>query len=88
MLLTIPSLFSKEQVAEARAHLLAAEWVDGRVTAGYQAPPLDGVWATAPYFHNGSFPTLLAVVNHYDSCFNLGLSDQQKSDLVQFLKGN
>lgn len=25
---------------------------------GYQAPPLDGVWATAPYLHNGSIPTL------------------------------
>lgn len=25
---------------------------------GYQAPPLYGVWATAPYFHNGSVPTL------------------------------
>ncbi len=27
-------------------------------SAGYQAPPLDGVWATAPYLHNGSVPTL------------------------------
>ena len=34
-----------------------------RVTAGYQAPPLDGVWATAPYFHNGSVPTLAGVLN-------------------------
>lgn len=25
---------------------------------GYVAPPLDGIWATAPYFHNGSVPTL------------------------------
>jgi hypothetical protein len=25
---------------------------------GYVAPPLDGVWVTAPYFHNGSVPTL------------------------------
>jgi len=24
---------------------------------GYVAPPLDGVWASAPYFHNGSVPT-------------------------------
>jgi cytochrome c peroxidase len=32
-------------------------------TAGYQAPPLDGVWATAPYLHNGSVPTLYDVVN-------------------------
>jgi PKHD-type hydroxylase len=37
MLITIPNLFTKEQVAEAREHLLAAEWIDGRVTAGYQA---------------------------------------------------
>lgn len=34
-----------------------------RATAGYQAPPLDGVWATAPYFHNGSVPTLEGVLN-------------------------
>ena len=27
---------------------------------GYQAPPLDGIWATAPYLHNGSVPTLHA----------------------------
>jgi mono/diheme cytochrome c family protein len=30
---------------------------------GYQAPPLDGVWATAPYFHNGSVPTVYHVLN-------------------------
>jgi mono/diheme cytochrome c family protein len=30
---------------------------------GYQAPPLDGVWATAPYLHNGSVPTLYGVLN-------------------------
>lgn len=30
---------------------------------GYQAPPLHGVWATAPYFHNGSVPTLEAVLD-------------------------
>jgi hypothetical protein len=25
-------------------------------------------------------------VNHYDGCFSLGLTDQNKSDLVEFLK--
>lgn len=34
-----------------------------RMTEGYQAPPLDGVWATAPYLHNGSVPTLDGVLN-------------------------
>lgn len=32
-------------------------------TAGYQSPPLDGVWATAPYLHNGSVPTLYDMLN-------------------------
>jgi mono/diheme cytochrome c family protein len=32
-------------------------------TPVYSPPPLDGVWATAPYFHNGSVPTLEAVLN-------------------------
>ena len=30
---------------------------------GYVAPPLDGVWASAPYFHNGSVPTLAGVLS-------------------------
>ena len=30
---------------------------------GYVSPPLDGVWATAPYLHNGSVPTLAALLD-------------------------
>ncbi len=30
---------------------------------GYVAQPLDGIWATAPYFHNGSVPTLWHVLH-------------------------
>lgn len=30
---------------------------------GYIAQPLDGIWITAPYFHNGSVPTLEGVLN-------------------------
>ncbi len=32
-------------------------------TMGYVAPPLDGIWASAPYFHNGSVPTLWHVLH-------------------------
>ncbi len=32
-------------------------------SVGYMAPPLDGIWATAPFFHNGSVPTLAAVLD-------------------------
>jgi cytochrome c peroxidase len=33
---------------------------------GYVAPPLDGIWASAPYFHNGSVPTLWHVLHPGD----------------------
>ena len=32
------------------------------VPLGYEAPPLYGVWASAPYFHNGSVPTVRGVL--------------------------
>ena len=34
-----------------------------KAEGGYVAPPLDGVWATAPYFHNASVPTIMDVLN-------------------------
>jgi mono/diheme cytochrome c family protein len=42
---------------------LGAEYPVDRTMIGYQAPPLDGIWATAPYLHNGSVPTLALVLN-------------------------
>ncbi|MFM7245565.1 MAG: c-type cytochrome [Planctomycetaceae bacterium] len=36
---------------------------DREAPTGYVAPPLDGVWASAPYFHNGSVPTLWHVLH-------------------------
>ena len=37
MLITIPDVLTAEQVSYARAKLDAAQWVDGRVTAGHQS---------------------------------------------------
>ena len=39
----------------------ACTWERGVI--GYQAPPLHGTWATAPYFHNGSVPNIEAVLD-------------------------
>jgi hypothetical protein len=55
-------------------------------TGLYRTTPLRALFQHAPYFHDGSAPTLEAVVTHYDGFFGLGLTDQQKADLVQFLK--
>jgi hypothetical protein len=40
-----------------------AGWIDAAPTGGYVAPPLTSVWATAPYLHNGSVPTLWQLMN-------------------------
>jgi cytochrome c peroxidase len=51
----------------------------------YRTTPLNGLWThtTGGFYHDGRFPTLLDVVDHYDNCKNLGLSDSEKSDVVQ-----
>jgi mono/diheme cytochrome c family protein len=55
-------------------------------TKMYRTAPLAGIWQHAPYFHNGIAPTLEAVVELYDTRKGLGLTAQQKADLVQYLK--
>ncbi|HTP39074.1 MAG TPA: hypothetical protein VMI92_05820 [Steroidobacteraceae bacterium] len=53
----------------------------GRTTV----PMLRGLAARAPYFHDGSAPTLQSVVTFYNQRFNMGLTAQQQTDLVNFL---
>ncbi len=51
-----------------------------------KGPILRGLAARAPYFHNGGADRLEDVVEFYDFRFGIGLTDQEKSDLVAFLK--
>lgn len=54
------------QFTDTEATWINAGWfgeVPMSATDGYLAPPLVGVWATAPYFHNGSVPSLAAVLD-------------------------
>jgi mono/diheme cytochrome c family protein len=55
-------------------------------TKMYRTAPLHGVWQHPPYFHNGIAATLAEVVDLYDSRKSLGLTAQQKADLVEYLK--
>jgi hypothetical protein len=54
----------------------------------YRTAPLRGLFAHAKggFYHDGRFPTLMDVVNHYDTFKKLNLSAQEKNDLVEFLK--
>jgi cytochrome c peroxidase len=55
-------------------------------TKQYRTAPLKGVWQHAPYFHNGSATSLDDVVNIYNTRRSLGLTSQERADLVQYLK--
>jgi cytochrome c peroxidase len=54
----------------------------------YRTTPLKGLWThqKGGFYHDGRFPTLLDVVNHYDTVLKLGLAPAEKADLVAFLK--
>ena len=54
----------------------------------YRTTPLKGLFSHAKggFYHDGRFATLDDVVAHYDAFFSLHLSDQQKRDLVEYLK--
>ena len=52
----------------------------------YRTTPLRALWQHPPYFHDGSAPTLPDVVEHYDRVRTLRLTEQQKRDLVEYLK--
>jgi hypothetical protein len=54
----------------------------------YRTSPLGGLWTHTKggFFHDGRFPTLLSVVEHYDAFFELGLTVQEKNDLAEYLK--
>ena len=64
----------------------APSWASRSATRMYRTSPLRGVWQHAPYFHNGSAPTLEAVVRTYDARKSLRLSEGQIADLVEYLK--
>jgi cytochrome c peroxidase len=77
-----PYLGSVVQTNDPGLALITGKCADiGKVTV----PGLRGLAARAPYFHDGSAATLMDVVNFYDRRFSIGLSAQDKIDLVNFL---
>jgi mono/diheme cytochrome c family protein len=61
-------------------------YAERSATKQYRTTPLRGLFQHPPYFHDGSAPDLLAVVEHYNRLFRLNLTAAQKADLVEYLK--
>ena len=55
----------------------------------YPITPVRGIAAKMKggFYNDGRYPTLMSVVEHYDSCFKLGFSTREKANLVEFLRG-
>ncbi len=63
--------------------LITGKWKDiGR----FKGPILRGLASRAPYFHNGFAADLNAVVDFYNQRFIIGLTAQERADLVAFLR--
>jgi mono/diheme cytochrome c family protein len=57
----------------------------------YRTTPLRALWETKKvhkggFYHDGRFATLLDVVNHYDGHLKLNMTEEQKRDLIEYLK--
>ena len=54
----------------------------------YRTTPLGGLFTRTKggFYHDGRFPTLLEVVNSYNSRFNLSLTVEESQDLTEYLK--
>jgi hypothetical protein len=71
------------QTTDPGRALVTGKWKDiGR----FKGPTLRALAGRAPYFHNGSARDLAAVVDFYDQRFRIGFTEQEKEDLIAFLR--
>jgi cytochrome c peroxidase len=74
--------FETVQTTDPGRALITGKWKDvGR----FKGPILRALATRAPYFHNGSAADLGAAVDFYNQRFGIGLTDDEKDDLVSFL---
>ncbi len=61
---------------------------DRSPTHMYRTAPLAGLWShqKGGFYHDGRFASLGEVVGHYDNLLGLKLNDQEKRDLIEYLK--
>ncbi len=61
---------------------------DRSPTHMYRTAPLAGLWThqKGGFYHDGRFASLRDVVAHYDGVLKLGLTEQEKSNLIEYLK--
>jgi cytochrome c peroxidase len=71
------------QTTDPGRAMFTGKWAD---VGKFKGPILRALAARAPYFHNGSASTLDAVLDFYETRFGIGLTTQERADLVAFLR--
>ncbi len=75
--------FEIVQTTDPGRALITGKWKDiGR----FKGPTLRALATRAPYFHSGSAADLAAVVDFYNQRFGTDFTDQEKADLIAFLR--
>ena len=70
------------QTTDPGRALITGKWAD---IGKFKGPVLRGLAARAPYFHNGSAASLGDVIDFYNTRFGVGITSQEKADLIAFL---
>jgi cytochrome c peroxidase len=71
------------QTTDPGRALITGKWRD---VARFKGPILRGLAARPPYFHNGLAADLAEVVDFHDTRFAMGMTAQERADLVAFLR--
>lgn len=86
----VPPLFTEPgNNLHAPAEIGVDSWqADRSPTHMYRTAPLAGLWAhqKGGFYHDGRFATLRDVIEHYNGQFHLDLTEQEKADLIEYLK--
>jgi cytochrome c peroxidase len=77
-----PATGARQQTTDPGRALITGKWAD---VGKFKTPVLRGLAARAPYFHNGMAASLDELVDFYDTRFAIGLSMQERRDLIAFL---
>jgi hypothetical protein len=71
------------QTTDPGRAMVTGKWAD---IGKFKGPILRGLAARAPYFHNGFAASLDEVIDFYESRFHIGLTPQERFDLIAFLR--
>jgi cytochrome c peroxidase len=63
--------------------MITGKWAD---IGKFKPPILRGLAVRSPYFHGSAADSTVSIIDFYNARFNIGLSQNEKNDLVRFVE--